>query len=213
MDRSERTSRNLTRILRHKAESEGLHMDAAGFVAVDELLAHQSFRGVSKEDITNIVARCPKQRFSLEQREGGKLFIRANQGHTLAAVDDERLLTRLDAASIARHPCVVHGTYRKNMASILATGLSRMQRNHVHFASVPGPDCLGRGAPQGGLRASAEVFIELDLPALISAGVPVYVSANGVVLTPGVGETGTVPRVFFKRVWTRRPDGGVSEMP
>jgi RNA:NAD 2'-phosphotransferase (TPT1/KptA family) len=205
----ERVSRNLTRILRHKAAEEGFHIDAAGYVAVAELLAHASLRGVSEADIRKLVADCPKQRFALQEREGGALFVRANQGHTLEKVDDDQLLTRIDTTNLHHHPCVVHGTYRKNLASILATGLRKMQRNHIHFASVPGLDVLGRGKPQGGLRASAEVFIELNLPAALEAGIPVFVSANGVVLTPGVGETGLLPTAFFKRVLERRPDGRV----
>lgn len=33
-----------------------------------------------------------------------------------------------------RVPVVVHGTYSQNLPSILKTGLSRMKRNHIHFA-------------------------------------------------------------------------------
>ncbi len=51
------------------------------------------------EDVRRVVANCPKQRFALKEGEGegdsasGKqLLIRANQGHTLQASGDSRLL-------------------------------------------------------------------------------------------------------------------------
>jgi 2'-phosphotransferase len=46
-------------------------------------------------------------------------------------------------------PEVIHGTYRRFWPSIQKEGLSRMKRNHIHFApGMPGKD----GVISGGYR-------------------------------------------------------------
>lgn len=63
-------------------------------------------------------------------------------------------------------------------------GLQKMTRQHIHLA----PSFSGPITP----RPNATLYIYLDLSKLVAAGIPVYVSANGVVLTPGSkgGENG-----------------------
>lgn len=46
-------------------------------------------------------------------------------------------------------PTVLHGTYKKYLSAILANGLSKMGRNHIHFAV--GTDVLS------GFRKDCEV--------------------------------------------------------
>ena len=60
-----------------------------------------------------------------------------------------------------------------------------MSRQHIHLAPALSDH---RITP----RASSTLFIYLDLGRLLAAGIPVYTSANGVVLTPG-NEDGYVP--------------------
>ncbi|XP_020250318.1 uncharacterized protein LOC109827712 [Asparagus officinalis] len=73
-----------------------------------------------------------KQRFSLLE-ENGELFIRANQGHSITTISSESLLKPILSADEV--PVCVHGTYKKNLESILQSGLKRMSRLHVHFSS------------------------------------------------------------------------------
>jgi len=55
---------------------------------------------------------------------------------------------------------VIHGTYLRFWDSIKKSGLSRMKRNHIHFAAgEPGTDGV-----ISGMRKSAEVYIYIDLP-------------------------------------------------
>lgn len=82
-------------------------------------------------------------------------------------------------------------------------GLQRMTRQHIHLA----PSFSGPITP----RPNATLYIYLDLSKLVAAGIPVYVSANGVVLTPGSkgGENGDgagVGKEFWRRA-VRRKEG------
>jgi hypothetical protein len=89
----------------------------------------------------------------------------------------------------------VHGTYWRAWERIRTLGLSRMTRNHIHFAQgVP-----GTAGVISGMRASAEVLVFLDVPAALAAGIPLFRSANGVLLSPGLGPAGTILPSFFAR--------------
>jgi 2'-phosphotransferase len=69
-------------------------------------------------------------------KNGESLFIRANQGHSVALPDLD--LERITVETLAQHPReIVHGTTAENWAKIQRAGfLSRMGRNHIHFAPV-----------------------------------------------------------------------------
>eukprot|EP00053_Salpingoeca_punica_P021690 m.213261 g.213261 ORF g.213261 m.213261 type:complete len:233 (-) comp24436_c0_seq1:272-970(-) len=202
-DANTKVSKLLSWALRHGAEELGLHMDPAGYVAVRELLGHPRFRGISEDQLREVVANCPKQRFALDGGSGGvgggPLRVRANQGHTLETVESEALLTPLTPADIARFPVVVHGTSKHAWLSIRRQGLSRMSRLHVHFAvGLPGADGV-----LSGMRASSDVLCFLDLGRAFQQGLKLYVSANNVVLTEGDAR-GFVPLACLDRVVDRR---------
>jgi 2'-phosphotransferase len=71
-------------------------------------------------------------------------------------------------------------------------GLSKMSRQHIHLA--PALD-----NHQITPRPSSTLYIYLDLPKVLQAGIKVYTSANGVVLTPG-NEEGLVKKDLWKKV-------------
>ena len=111
-------SRALTQVLRHKAAEIGLAIRADGFCDLDEVL--QSTKDLRKfeatiHDVRHVVESNNKKRLELKE-VGGKMLIRAVQGHTMEAVKDEELLTKLTADSIGdKHSIysynqVVHGT-------------------------------------------------------------------------------------------------------
>ncbi|TYH65321.1 hypothetical protein ES332_D06G048100v1 [Gossypium tomentosum] len=95
-----------------------------------------------------------KQRFSLLE-ENGELLIRANQGHT--TVESERLLKQILSADEVQF--CVHGTYKRNLESILESGLKFMKRLHVHFSSGLPTD----GEVISGMRRDVNVLIYLDV--------------------------------------------------
>ena len=71
-------------------------------------------------------------------------------------------------------------------------GLKKMSRQHVHLAPALKDH---RITP----RPSSTLLIYLDLKKVLDACIPVYTSLNGVVLTPGEGEEGTIsPHLWAK---------------
>ena len=115
-------------------------------------------------------------------------------------MDDSLLLAEITDPADA--PCCIHGTYRKNLPSILSDGLSRMTRNHVHFAPGLPPTAEGADGKPGvisGMRSSCDVAIYLDVRAALQAGIKLFRSENGVLLSPGDAD-GRIPSVLFKKV-------------
>ncbi|XP_028552326.1 tRNA 2'-phosphotransferase 1 isoform X3 [Dendrobium catenatum] len=138
-DRIDALGRIMTRILRHMAAEVNLEIRSDGYVRVADLLklnlttyAKVPLRAHTIEDVKEAVRRDNKQRFSLLE-ENGSLLIRANQGHSIKNVTSESLLKPI--LSTDEVQVCVHGTYKKNLESILQYGLKRMERLHVHFAS------------------------------------------------------------------------------
>lgn len=90
---------------------------------------------------------------------------------------------------------MIHGTYFGKWATIKREGLSRMSRTHIHFA---------KGLPSdksviSGIRSNCQVFIYVDLKAALKAGIPFFLSSNGVVLSPG-NEQGVIVPLYFSKV-------------
>lgn len=209
--RQTRISKAMTLILRHKATQLGLSIRSDGFMKLDDLLNCELVKRFhpSLKEIQEIVNTSEKQRFKLEQVDGVWL-IRANQGHSIKLVDDDHLLERLtldeDASSIP--PMVVHGTFQRHWSSIKSKGLlaGGLQgagfRNHIHFAVGMPTD----GHVISGMRGTSEIVIFLDVPRALQAGVPLYRSANEVILSPGLD--GAIKPELFEKV-IRLKDGTV----
>ncbi|RWR86661.1 Phosphotransferase KptA/Tpt1 [Cinnamomum micranthum f. kanehirae] len=200
MDRIDALGRMLTRILRHMATKLSLDMRSDGYVRVHDLLelnmttfANVPLKSHSIDDIKEAVRRDNKQRFSLLE-ENGELLIRANQGHTIEVIESERLLKPILSADEA--PVCVHGTYKKNLESILQSGLKRMKRLHVHFSSGLPTD----GEVISGMRRDVNVLIFLDISKALEEGMKLYISDNKVILTEGFD--GTVPVKYFEKIET-----------
>jgi len=184
--------------------------------------------GLTPEVVRCIVSECPKQRFMLVEepmvsaagtdtgtRTGTGtgtrtdadvlvLFIRANQGHSITSVRQEELLRPLLTAAdvMEAGPVVVHGTQARHWAGptgISTRGLSRMGRQHVHFATGLPDEHGDWDRVRSGMRKGCSLLVYLDPSAALAAGLPLFLSANGVVLCPG-NEDGCVPPELFLRV-------------
>ncbi|XP_071718017.1 uncharacterized protein [Rutidosis leptorrhynchoides] len=197
-DRIDALGRLLTRILRHMASELSLNMRNDGYVKVQDLLRLnlKTFTNVpisnhTIDDIKEAVRRDNKQRFGLLE-ENGELLIRANQGHTVTLVETESLLKPILSAE--EYPVCVHGTYRKNLKSILEGGLKRMQRLHVHFSCGLPTD----GEVISGMRRDVNILIFLDIRKALEGGMKLYISENKVILTEGFN--GVVPVKYFERI-------------
>lgn len=109
-----KTSKYLSRILRHKPQVIGLELDAHGWACVDDLLKRTD---ISRNLLEEVVHNDNKQRFSFSP-DGTKL--RANQGHSLEGID-------LGLTPRSPPEYLFHGTVEKFMASIKKTGLKKWQ--------------------------------------------------------------------------------------
>ncbi len=165
------TSKFLSLVLRHKPETIGIDLDPNGWVDVDVLLDRASANGrdISPELLSQVVETNDKKRFAFSP-DG--LRIRANQGHS---VDIE---LGLQPQTPPTH--LFHGTADRFLDAILADGLKKMGRQHVHLSASRDI------AMNVGSRHGRPVILRVDCQAMAADGFEFYLSANGVWLTDSV---------------------------
>ena len=171
-------SKFLSLILRHAPEQIGLGRDAQGWADIGQLLAQaaQHGRRFSREQLEDVVAHDSKTRYAIS---ADGLRVRANQGHSLAAVDI--------GLPPATPPAMLHhGTASRFVAAIRAGGLLPGSRNHVHLSSSR------ETAVAVGARHGKPVVLTVDAAAMQAQGHVFYVSDNGVWLTQAV------PQAFIR---------------
>jgi RNA:NAD 2'-phosphotransferase (TPT1/KptA family) len=172
-----RFSRRLTWYLRHGAQSTR----PDGFVLIRDMLEDPALRagGVTVDNVLELCEKDTKGRFAVRD-ENGALFIRATQGHSLASVDLEQLMTPIESA--AEVPVAVHGTYMDALRNIVRSGgLNRMSRQAIQMA-VGMPD---DPEVRSGIRRSVEVLIYVDVGRAMSQGLPFFRPENNVICCPG----------------------------
>lgn len=160
---------------------KSLNIRSDGFVEVTEVL--RAIPECSLIDLQRIVATDDKQRFTLNLEEF--LFIKANQGHSIAAVNSLSLKHLTDVSFD-----IIHGTTFPCYDKIKLQGISRMRRNHIHFTN--GLSFLR------GLRKTAEILIYIDFPKASEDRIKFYESENNVILSPGDVNGYIKPKYFFK---------------
>jgi putative RNA 2'-phosphotransferase len=163
-------SKFLAKHLRHAPQELGLTLQPGGWVSVDQLLAASERAGfaISYDELIECVETNDKRRFSFDDT-GDR--IRANQGHTIEVVQLE-----------AQDPPAVlyHGTVERFLASILAEGLKKGKRHHVHLSREV------ETARKVGARRGKPIILRVDAGAMHLEGFQFLVSANGVWLTDAV---------------------------
>ncbi|SCU66363.1 phosphotransferase, putative [Trypanosoma equiperdum] len=192
-------SKALSRILRHGADKMKITISDAGYVLADDLVRCAPFSN-DKAALTHlawVVYSNDKKRFKMAYDENRRVYIRANQGHSLSGINPELV----PITSETQVPFAVHGTYYSAWERIRGCGyLSTMGRQHIHFAKgMPGSDGV-----ISGMRNTSEVLLVLDVPLLLKESVELWESANGVLLTPGVSGTGRLPLKYISSVVDRR---------
>ncbi|MED5612967.1 RNA 2'-phosphotransferase [Janthinobacterium sp. P210005] len=166
------TSKFLSLILRHAPEKIGLALDTNGWADIGQLLAQSARHGrrLSREQLDDVVARDSKTRYAIS---ADGLRIRANQGHSLAAVD-------IGLPPATPPAMLYHGTASRFVEAIRAGGLLPGSRNHVHLSSSR------ETAVAVGARHGKPVVLTVDAAAMQAQGHVFYVSDNGVWLTDAV---------------------------
>ena len=164
-------SKFLSLVLRHQPEAAGVTLDAQGWVEIDVLLDGAARAGVSmtRAELEEVVASSDKRRFALSA-DGRR--IRANQGHS-RPVD-------LGLAPSVPPDVLFHGTVEEAVPSILATGLEKRARQHVHLSADVAT------ARKVGARRGRPIVLRVDASAMVAAGHTFSVSDNGVWLIEAV---------------------------
>jgi putative RNA 2'-phosphotransferase len=164
-------SKYLAKYLRHAPHELGLTLQPGGWVPVDELLAAARSHGfpISYDELVECVETNDKRRYSFD---GTGELIRANQGHSV----------EVDLHLDEREPpdVLYHGTVERFMLSILAEGLQKGKRHHVHQSRDV------ETARRVGARRGQPVVLTIDAGQMHQDGHKFFVSANGVWLTEAV---------------------------
>lgn len=165
---NKRISKFLSLILRHQPETIQLTLDENGWADVDELIT-KSAKGrmhFSFEELEEVVETNNKKRFAFNE---DKTRIRASQGHSID----------IDLALKPAQPpdFLYHGTAETNISSILAKGIDKRSRKHVHLSSDK------ETAAKVGIRHGKPVILTIRTNTMHEDGIAFYLSANGVWLT------------------------------
>jgi len=160
------TSKKLSWLLRHGAPSQGVAMDAAGWVAVDDVL--KALR-MPRSLLEQVVEENTKNRLELK---GDR--VRASQGHSLEGMPVT--LEGLEASweELRGDASIWHGTSVDAARSIAGEGIRPAARTHVHLT-----DALESAV---GKRANVDLMLEVSPARLRAEGYRVFKSQNGVVL-------------------------------
>ena len=164
-----RISKFLSLVLRHKPETIGIELDSNGWVSIPVLLAALAANGraISREELEKIVQENDKQRFAIQDGR-----IRANQGHSISV--------SLDLEPTIPPASLYHGTATRFLASILGSGLKKMNRQHVHLSA----DKVT--ARKVGIRHGKPAILKIDASQMTQDGFQFFLSNNGVWLTDSV---------------------------
>jgi putative RNA 2'-phosphotransferase len=164
-------SKYLAKYLRHAPHELGLTLQPGGWVPVDDLLAAADNHGfpITYDELVECVVTNDKRRFAFD---GTGDLIRANQGHSV----------EVDLHLEEREPPEVlyHGTVERSLPSILAEGLNKGRRHHVHLSKDV------ETARKVGARRGKPVILEVAAGRMHRDGHTFFLSANGVWLTDAV---------------------------
>lgn len=154
-------------VLRHKPEVIGLKLDERGYLSIEDFLfaAEKNGRKLTYEDLKFVVDNDNKKRYSISN-DG--LKIRANQGHSVSV--DVELVPR-----IPEQGYLYHGTQRRNIESIMSSGINKGNRLHVHLS-----DNLETAKKVGVRRGSDFVILYIDCKKMVADGHTFYLSENNV---------------------------------
>ncbi len=120
-----RMSKRLSLWLRHRPKAAGLSLDAQGWADTSSVLAALQAAGLpsTHSALMAVVAANDKQRFGVSEDSAR---IRARQGHSVPV--------HLQWPAATPPMLLYHGTVERFLASIMAQGLQRMGRHHVHLS-------------------------------------------------------------------------------
>lgn len=160
-----RKSKWLSKHLRHSPERIGLELEDGGWVEVEKLLvaAAKFHMAMSRAELELVIAQNDKQRFGFNSDQ---TKIRASQGHSVEV--DLGLEPRIPPAQL------FHGTGAQNRELLLAEGLKKMRRQHVHLSIDL------ETATKVGARHGKPLIFVVDAAQMHADGCGFFQSDNGV---------------------------------
>jgi len=164
-------SKLMSLVLRHQPAEIGLQLDEHGWASVQELVEKMKVKGITIniETIETIVATNDKKRFAFN---ADKTMIRASQGHSIEV--------ELNLPETTPPDVLYHGTTGKFLESILANGLQKQNRRHVHLSAAI------ETAIAVGSRHGKPLILTIHAKVMYEAGFKFYLSENNVWLTDKV---------------------------
>jgi putative RNA 2'-phosphotransferase len=171
-------SKRMSYVLRHAPQTANLTLDPQGWVDLAEFMRATK---IDRATLDAVVAGNNKQRFAVEPGPNGRERIRASQGHS---VDVDLALEPLSPP-----PALYHGTSAGNLPSILADGLLKQRRHHVHLSADT--DTARIVAAR---RRDEVAILRVDAGRMCADRHAFFRSANGVWLTD------RVPPAYIERV-------------
>ena len=151
-------------LYRHGNKKMDVEMSRLGWIRVDEVMRLPLSRRRTRDELERAVAMDSKGRLELSP---DKEMLRAAQGHTLAIEDDAfEHITR----SSEWRSRLFHGTSEDAWKQIKTTGLSRMDRQHVHMSQT-----------REGIRHESEVVICIDMDRVLEQCGTLLKATNGVI--------------------------------
>ncbi len=173
MDDSDRVrlSKLMSYALRHAPDEFGLNLDAAGWVALDDLIdaIRPRLGWIDRAAVLQVVRLSDKQRFAHDATSDR---IRANQGHSLDVELNHR---------VAQPPAqLFHGTVDRFLTAIRREGLRAMERHAVHLSSDE------TTAERVARRRGKPVILTIDAERMAADGFEFRMTPNGVWLVDSV---------------------------
>jgi putative RNA 2'-phosphotransferase len=142
-------------------------MDAAGWVAVDDVLRYLK---IPRRTLDELIAGNDKRRVQLVDDR-----VRACQGHSSECGAITREALEASWSVVTSDASIWHGTRPELVVDIAREGIRALSRTHVHLA--PGVDSVV------GKRAAVGVLLEVSPACVREAGFTVFCAQNGVILT------------------------------
>ena len=165
---TEKLSKFISLILRHKPEEIGISLDEFGWANVEDLIngINNSGRSIDINILEDIVRTDDKQRYSFNE---DKTKIRANQGHSIPV--------NVELKELEPPSTLYHGTATKSIEGIMQQGIKSMSRLYVHLSKD------FETAKKVGCRHGEGVVLIVNAKRMYEDGVRFYLSENGVWLT------------------------------
>jgi putative RNA 2'-phosphotransferase len=168
MENLEKKSKLLSFILRHRPESANVSLDSQGYCEVKKLVQNSD---ISLPDLEAIVRTDEKGRYSLSEN---KLFVRANQGHSVSGV-------HIEFKSCIPPVALYHGTTEEAFQEIKKHGLLKMNRHHVHLSYD-----IDTAVSVASRRKKAVVVLVVHAKRMLADNFKFLISENNVYLVDSV---------------------------